>query len=227
MANEVRPYLVPASRAVQAAPWRANLDGEWVELEDRLDGWDPEAGLEITRSLKLDHDALTSTAGLPRNTRVVVTVSWMSSSTGMRERIYRSAVTQSECLLMSATLDGKRVAGRLMIMTTVTLGENLDGVARGVASRAGSVLFRDDKNLELDSGARAFPIAMVDFSNTRFDPEASWRLQSASDLEAPFWGTFLVLINSRDKELVGAIESGGKDGRSRLLLDDLGLALRL
>src|SRR5690606_38919204 len=61
----------------------------------------------------------------------------------------------------------------------------------------------------------------IDFSHTRLSPTASWHLETSTDLTAPFYGTYRVLINKLDRELRAAVTRGAKDKRQQALLDEL------
>jgi hypothetical protein len=90
-----------------------------------------------------------------------------------------------------------------------------------VASVPGSVLQDDLTQLVLETRSSMFPIHEIDFAATRLSPGASWHLESGTDLLAPFYGVFRVLINTRDAELKVAVGRGAKDKRQQALLDEL------
>ena len=66
-----------------------------------------------------------------------------------------------------------------------------------------------------------FPVHGVDFSHTNLHPSASWHLEGSPDLHAPFMGTFRLLLNRLDGELMKAVERGAKTARQQALVDEL------
>jgi hypothetical protein len=67
-----------------------------------------------------------------------------------------------------------------------------------------------------------YPVSVIDFAQTRYAPSASWHLETGGvHLDAPFFGAFMLLINSRDKTLCDAIARGPKDKFNQALYDEL------
>jgi hypothetical protein len=216
---DVRPYLVPRDDTVVWEPWELR-DDAWVELPNEIDGWDTGTDLVVRRLVRVDVDRLRSETHLdPKD--VVVTVSWTNSSTGMRDAVARSALPGNGICSIEATLPGARVSGIITVRTALCLGRRNDSTAPGVARLPGSVLAENVRNLTLERDQQAFPVGEVDFAATRLPAEASWHLETSTDLTAPFFGAFRVLINRRDTELCKAVSRGVKDRRQQALLEEL------
>jgi len=220
MLNDVRPYLVPTSGAEVWDRWRVLQDGAWNVLPARIDDWDTDSDLRLRRQVSIPHGRLVAEAGLPNDAPLSVTTSWTSSATGMTERAARATFGSSGEMLIDIVLPAGRIGGALTIVTTLTLAVDLPHATPGVASQAGSVLFADEHSVSLQS-MPMFPVAVTDFAATRFDADSSWRLQTSTSLDLPFLGDFLLLLNSRDIELVTAVTKGVRDRRQELLMDQL------
>lgn len=220
MPNEVRPYLVPESASSVWDSWRF-LDGEHsVLLLDRIDNWHSDSDLRLQRRISVPHGQLAAQAGLPQGIPLAVTTSWTSSATGMTELAGKISFDRPFETLMEITIPSGRIGGTLILHTTLTLAVDFAEAQIGVASQAGSILLADEKSVVLQT-MPMFPVAIADFAATRFDSESSWRLQTSTSLELPFLGDFLLLLNSRDKELVAAVTRGVKDRRQELLVEQL------
>lgn len=224
MAKDVAPYLT-ADAGIRYSPWHAYLLGERVLIDDGVVPWDPGTDLLIARSVDVDYAEVVERCRLTHGTPLTLSVSWSSSTTSMTEQVFRNALTASQSVAINVSLAGDRIGGKLTVSTVLALATDFPDAPLGVARDAGSVLHKEEVVVQLEDGRSMFPMAVVDFARTRFDPNASWRLQTSADLEAPFMGAFLIMINSRDVALVHAIETGGRDPQGRLLLDELEASL--
>jgi hypothetical protein len=220
MTADVKPYLVPLDETVAWEPWYVMSDGGWELLTDEIDGWDPGIDLHLARRVRVDRNRLRRDTGIDL-ADVGLSVSWTSSSTGMTDAVSPIAFGQDDIALADAHLPGERLSGVLELRTTLCLIRRPSTAVAGVASIPGSVLAERLSRVELESRSSMFPIHELDFAATRLSRTASWHLESSTDLLMPFYGTFRVLVNSRDTELSGAVARGGKDKRQQALLDEL------
>ncbi|GLY31599.1 hypothetical protein [Kineosporia sp. NBRC 101731] len=219
MPGEVLPYLVPTRDTVSWGSWELGEDESWVPLPAELEGWDPGTDLFVRRSVKVDVLAFVKeTALAPSHVRV--TASWTSSTTDMTDACSPVLLNADGHAYLHFKMDGKRIAGVLTLRTTLTLAHPPQTSQLGVARIPGSVLAQDQRQVSLDGTPSMFPVHEVDFSGTPLPPEASWHLETTTDLDAPFYGTFQLLLNSRDKELSTAVRNP-KDKRQKALCDEL------
>lgn len=228
MPADVKPYLVPIDETVVWEPWFYVSDEGWAPLPDEIDGWDPGIDLHVTRRVRVDPIRLRQETGIGVE-NVALSVSWISSSTGMTDAIQPVGLGPDGVAVVDAVLLGERLSGVLAIRSAICLARRPAAFAAGVASTPGSVLTEHLSRVVLENKASMFPIHELDFAATRLSPTASWHLESSTDLSAPFYGVFRVLINSRDSELSAAVARGGKDKRQQALLDELeaGVAMLL
>jgi hypothetical protein len=221
MSGDVRPYLVPDPAAVSLGPWHWLTDEGQQDLPTYLPDWDDNTDLRVSRESSLDLARLSAETGLPSGTTFAFTVSWLSSTTSMSGSAPPAPVPPPGRMSLVATLPGKRVAGVVTLRTTLTLANLPATRPFGVAWLPGSVLFEDSHRICLESTDPPFPMVEIDFAGTRLDPDASWHLETTSELTAPFLGSFQLLLNNRDTELITAVSRGKKDRRQEALIDEL------
>jgi hypothetical protein len=220
MPADVRPYLVPRPGTVVWEPWMLLDAEEWRPLPDAVDGWDPGTDLRAARLVQIDVERFVQETGLDLP-HVALTVSWTSSTTDMTEAAPPVRFDPSGKAVIDTILVGERLSGILTLRSTVSLAHTSNGRRVGVAAVPGSVLAEQVQRVVLENVSSMFPVHEIDFSHTRLSPTASWHLETSTDLFAPFYGTFRVLINRRDRELSTAVTRGAKDKRQQALLDEL------
>lgn len=220
MPADVRPYLVPRPGTVMWEPWFLLDAGEWRPLPDAIEGWDPGTDLRAARHVRIDVARFVQETGLDL-TDLALTVSWTSSTTDMTEAAPAVKFDPNGTASIDTKLAGERLAGTLSLRSTISLIRYSVERHVGVATVPGSVLAEHVQRMVLESMSSMFPVHEIDFSHTRLSPTASWHLETSTDLTAPFYGVFRVLINKRDRELRTAVSRGVKDRRQQALLDEL------
>jgi hypothetical protein len=221
MANDVRPYMLPGPGSVTWKPWQLVDGDESTVLPDALEGWDSGTDLVIRRVVVVDQERLRHDAELPAEVGLVVTVSWTSSTSQMSESAPPVRLANSGPCLLEAVLPGDKVGGILRIKTTVAIANAPHSRVLGIARLPGSILVEDQAQVALEGTMSMFPVHGVDFSHTNLHPSASWHLEGSPDLHAPFMGTFRLLLNRLDGELMKAVERGAKTSRQQALVDEL------
>jgi hypothetical protein len=219
--GDVLPYLVPGDGVVRFSPWHSFTVDGWQPLPDRVPDWDPDTSLTLRREVDIDLARMHQECGLPPDTDLTITVTWISSTTGMRNSVPPVLVTAYGPQILDCLLPGDEVAGEVTIKTVLTLAQQATERTPGVAWQAGSILVRDLQTVAVGPADPPFPVHQMDFARTRLDPEASWHLETSTELNAPFLGTFLLLLNTRDKELIDAVARGRKTPRQIALLEEL------
>jgi hypothetical protein len=220
MPAEVRPYFVPASGSVTWEPWVLHDGQTWIRLPDAVEGWDPGTDLRVARRVVVDPPQFRMQTGLELS-NVALAVSWTSSTTDMTDSTSPVPFGIDGAAVVDALLVGERLSGVLTLRSTISLVHRPSPIRMGVASIVGSVLVEHVQQVGLESLSSMFPVHEIDFAGTRLSPSASWHLETSTELAAPFYGTFRVLINKRDEELSSAVARGAKDKRQQALLDEL------
>jgi hypothetical protein len=229
MPREVRPYLLPSTPTAVLDPWQLAIDGDWETLPPEVPEWDATMTLAVRRTVLVDLDRLIAETRLNTDAALGWTVSWISSTSKMRGSAPVVPVVSGGPVNLGADLPGDRVGGTLTLRTTLSLLRPAGTGRPGAARLPGSVLIEDTAEMTLGNGTYGFPVQGVDFAATRLDPGASWHLETTTELTAPFLGTFLLLLNTRDTELVDAVSRDRRDRRQEALLEELehGVAMLL
>jgi hypothetical protein len=221
MANsDVLPYFVPSIQSWKTPEWQIRTLDEWTDLPEWIEGWDPDTDLLLRMVGEVDADRIRAECHLPPRASLILTVSWISSSSLMTGTILSRELLSSPSIV-EVELPAKEIGGTVTIITTVSVRDDNDLASPGAARFAGSILLRHETRVAVEGAGAMFPVAIVDFATTPFDTSSSWKLEVTEDLEAPFLGGFQLLLNSRDVDLVKAVTSGATDPRSILLVEDL------
>ncbi|MCS5733776.1 hypothetical protein [Herbiconiux daphne] len=213
--RELKPYFVPPEGLVVMSTWE--LDG--TPMPEFLEGWDPQTDLVMSSRLSVDLVEFLAAARLPERTDLRLTISWSSSTTGMSASLYSATLEPNQAY--TVTLPGDRIGGTVQVRSAITLTDERQPAGVAEAFRAGSVLWDSVTAFRLDGDSAMFPIGIADFAGTPYGPHASWHLQSSDELDAPFLGTFLLLINTRDTLLVEAIDQKRPTALSMQLVSEL------
>lgn len=221
MANaDVLPYFVPSTQCWRTPEWQMRTLEEWSDLPEWIEGWDPDTNLLLRMVEEVDADRIRAECHLPAGASLVLTISWISSSSLMTGTVLSREVL-SNASIVDVELPAKEIGGTVTLITTVSVRDDNELATPGAARFAGSILLRHEVRVAVEGAGAMFPVAIVDFATTPFDTNASWKLEVTEDLEAPFLGGFQLLLNSRDADLVRAVTSAANDPRSVLLMEDL------
>lgn len=220
MPTDLRPYLVPGPGTVVWDSWLLLDEQEWLPLPDEIDGWDPGTDLRVAQRVQIDTQRFARETGLQLS-NIALAVSWTSSTTDMTEASLPAQFDPKGTATVDTVLVGTRISGILTLRSTLSLIHPPIRQEAGVAAIPGSVLAEYIQRVVLENVSSMFPVHEIDFAHTRLSPTASWHLETSTDLIAPFYGTFRVLINKRDRELSAAVARGAKDKRQQVLLDEL------
>ena len=214
--SDVFPYVVPSREAATFRGWVTGDDD--IPLPTELVGWDPQTDLAARQVVTVDLDRFVGEAGIPSTARLSLNASWLSASTGMRGVLASMDLGQQQ--VVEVLLPGNKISGSVLLRTTITLAEDQPSVA-GIARLAGSVLAEHSQSVAVEGQSEMFPVSVADLSHTSFGSYASWHLQTSTDLDAPFMGAFLLVLNKRDQELTGAVNTTRRTPRQDSLLEQL------
>lgn len=216
----VAPYLTPPAETVEMLQWHRIYGDEQHPLEPLLSDWTPGSDIRLSRVISIDLPEVFASTGLPDDTTLGIVVSWVSSSTKIRRRCYLKR-NPEERQLIEIILPGDEIGGTLEIDTSLVVLKSPESLAPGIAHWPGSILLRDAQKLILEGDGSSFPMAVVNFNHTRYNPSASWHLETTTNIDANFSATFQVLINERDEKLVKSIEADRPNKEQTILLQDL------
>lgn len=224
MVADVKPFLVAPPSAVRSEPWEILRGDSWAVLPEYLSEWDFNTDLRIRRAIDADVDAIRAATGLGESDGLLWSVSWKSSDTHVRASAARWIAQQGRVAL-EAVLLGRLLGTSVEIWTRIALANDRADARAGEPRAAGSVLWEDKVSVRLVGDLSMFPMTVVDFAALGMG-SSSWILEIPEDLMSPVMGSLLLLVNSRDKEFVAALESAGAaSDRARYLVDALEEAL--
>ncbi|QYH19913.1 hypothetical protein JKI95_02135 [Corynebacterium aquatimens] len=203
-----------------AENWHLETGDERIPLPDQFESWSQGTSFRLTRRIEIDLPTLLSQSGLPNTAEIGVSVSWMSSSTKIRRRVFRSAI-RDEPISIIANLNGDEISGEVDLRTTVILNSSIEGTDPWVASEVGSILLAERRVFGLGFSESGFPMSVVDFALTTLPIEASWHLETSVVLEDRFSSSFQVLVNERDEKLIKAMEADKPTKEQNLILQNL------
>lgn len=214
------PYLTPPAETVEMLPWHRTYGDEQCQLGPLLTDWTPGSDIRLSRVVGIDLDEVRETAGLHDDVTLGLVVSWVSNSTKIRRRCFLKG-NPEERQAVEIVLPGDEIGGTLELDTSLVVLDAPGEPVVGVAHRPGSILLRDSQKIILEGDGSSFPMAVVDFNHTRYNPSASWHLETTTDIDANFSATFQVLINQRDEKLVKSIEADRPTKEQTILLQEL------
>ncbi|HEY9265300.1 MAG TPA: hypothetical protein VIQ11_11900 [Mycobacterium sp.] len=217
MVRDIWPYLRAQPGTVTFAPWVRPESG--APLPEYLEGWDPQTDVVIERVVECDLDAVRSDTGLDADVPLMLSVNWTSNQSYMTESLFRAPLESKSDVRV--VLPSARLDGAVTVRTSITVATTDTSRALGRAKWAGSILVHDDQRIVLEGSGPMLPLAEQDFAATPLSPDGSWVLQLPEDLSLPVLGAVLLLVNSRDEELVAALSTGIPDPRQTALLEAL------
>jgi hypothetical protein len=218
--RDAMPYAVPNVDRVMFHAW---TDADGAPVGDQLEGWDPQSTVSLSQLVDLDLEGLRTDIGLAQEDFLRISISCTSSDSGMTESLWTGRASAHQKI--SVDIPGDRVGGVLQLRTTLTLSKSRIDSPPGIVSRSGSVLAEHRHAIRLQGDAAMFPVTIVDFAATNYGTHASWYLHASDDLDAPFLGTFILLINERDTELMRAVASSKPTQAQRALLDEMEIGI--
>ena len=222
MMRDVKPYLVPSTDDVGFGPWVYG-DRDDVPLPEILEGWDPDTDVAIRQGVWANLENIRRACGLAPEEELILTVSWTGSASDMVEVGYRKTLSTEQ--VVDVILPSSRLGGTVSIRTTIALARSRVAATAGVVRQAGSVLADNVYRVGLEGNGAMFPISTIDFSTTSLGVDASWYLQTPPDLETPFLGGCLLMLNSRDLQLSLSLAAPRPTPAQSLLIDDLELGV--
>lgn len=218
--NISAPYVLPREECVEMSPWSVQWNGSVAPLGSVLDGWASGDDVTISRIVRLDLDEIRMECGISADATLGLSVSWISDSTKIRQRIYlnRSLSNRNE---IEVVLPGDRIGGTVEISTSLIVVASPVMKEKWIAQLPGSILAKDVNKVTLEGEGSMFPMAVVDFDGRVYDSSASWFVETSTDLEANFSATFQVMVNEKDKALVRAIEESKPSKDQICILDNM------
>lgn len=202
------PYRRPPADVVVTGPWLRVGSGTLDELEVDLPDWDYDTVLRLRRPLRIDGLRARRSCGLGPDAQIDLSVCWTSTSSALRDRIWRAPLPAEDDVEMEIEFDlpGDELGGRLDLDTVMTLRSRGTGTESSAAPRRpGSVLWRDVHPVLLQGDTVLFPLSVVDFADLPYPTGAAWHLELGHNMEAQALGSILLLANKRREVVTTAL----------------------
>lgn len=194
------PYLTAAADAWSPGAWFYSLgDQDPIHLDDRIEGWDYQARLELACEVAIDVDRIRATARIPPDHEIELIV--VIDCPAVRERwvgfrlpLPPAGRAQATCQVL---LPPGRAAEVISVERQVVLRQDRPAPPP-LPSRRGSILLRDAKHrtIALEGNGGRFPVELVDMGAMGY-PDALWMLDvDTSDHERAFLGAVRLYVNS-------------------------------
>lgn len=208
-------------------------DWKYQDQEDLLrsassgiSGWDYDASMTLTTSVKLNPMKLVELAGMKGlDAEISLVVSASTGPSKHRWIAYRTDIPmeegwEDEILL---ELDSTLMAERIILQTDIILTNDLPSSESFVARHAGSRLFSNRTVIQLEGSLDRFPMDMLPFGTSlRFlgAPSALWYLDwDPSRPDSQFLGTVLLYINSDHEDIAKLVQEADPAIMSTLKCD--------
>ncbi|WP_198682968.1 hypothetical protein [Kribbella sp. VKM Ac-2569] len=185
---------------------------EQISLPDKLPDWDYQTNLTLRRAVEIDAKSMRVGAGLPPTAPLALAVVWTASGSGLRAPGYRFALSgqDEEVCEIEIQIPGAEVGGRLTLDTVAVLDSHNGKPEPAAPRRAGSILWRDRHEIQLQGDAPQFPISVIDFGKTSFPNDSAWHVQISGNLFSATMGGMILLVNERNSAMVRAFQNAAR-----------------
>lgn len=204
------PYLLPPVDCVEVGTW---LFEDGSEVPDRLEHWDPNTDLWMTRAVTVDADRVRETCGLDKAACLSIIADWRSNRTrrmGTGEVVEFGNLPGRLRAPLAVAVPGAEAGGALRLRTSLILRRAGDADSPIAPRRTGSVLWSESDSIAMEGSAARFPTTALLFEEVPWlANDASWALDwNTEDLDVPVLGGLRLLINASDSRIVEAVRSG-------------------
>lgn len=212
----VLPHLVPDPGCLHLDGWCILDHEEWVPLSDSIDSWDYNTDLRLRFSGTVDAVEFQRSTGLTATDPLVWVLGWRNIDGRLAGHAGTIPLVMGEPFSAEVVLPADELGPVVELRATLALAGRADPETPGAATQPGSILHQEVVRLVLVGDLARFPVTTTDFASRGLDPDASWALDLPSDLATPVLGGIVLLINERDRELVGAVATGSSRGKALL-----------
>ena len=222
------PYRIFESSLVQTEEWQLGESGYERTMPESLKDWDPLTDLHFSRTLTVDFPEIFSQCGLSSGAVIMLTVSWYSPGTTLRERIasYGFPYGSGRCPVnFACRVPGTKLSGSVELVTRVVLGRSGVKDDSLAASQTGAILWQDEHAMRVEGFGARFPMEFADFSELGYPPNAGWRLYWKRDFQAQLMGSVCLLINRQHERLRGIASGAVGDPQAPAILEAIEIAV--
>jgi hypothetical protein len=208
MASPAYPYRRAGDNAVRADAWFLEHGGERRQLQAYVADWDYNTDLRLSCDVRVDADAVRRQTRLPDHAPLALTVGWFSTTTYLRDLVYRRDLEHEPVSeTIHVELRGRRLAGTLVLETRIVLTTAVPRGETFAAHLPGSILWEKRDETRLQGDAPLFPISVVDFTRAAFPASAPWKLVVEGDVDSALLGAVRLYVNVANPIVVGAFRA--------------------
>ncbi|MFC8429244.1 hypothetical protein [Streptomyces sp. NPDC057253] len=209
MSVRVWPYRKPVER-VHAEQWRSG-DATGEPAPDALTAWDYTTDITLGRVVEIDLAELRKDCGLPTDAPLRLCVRYWPSTSLLRKSAFVEelpAHSDRTSCEVQISADSTQLGGFLTVETLIELATDLPAGEPFVATRAGSILWSDQKRIHLEGGAGLLPVAPVSFREAGLPAGSAWYVSmDGGDWQQAAMGSLLVLLNEDNPAVKQAMET--------------------
>lgn len=204
-----RSFALPFRTALQTdltlGDWHVEREpGLPVRIGRSIPGWDYLMNLKLQREIHLEYSRVLSACGLDEKSKIVLVVTAHSPPSRYRAVCYRSALlsVESKTESVKCQIDSSKLAGELSLYTELVLVKGSGTRKPFLAHLAGSRLYTETINFELEGSSSRMPVELTKFSEQLAwlgAPRAPWYIScGTADLHAPVMQVLRVYLNSEE-----------------------------
>lgn len=217
------PYLTFEAACVQPEEWHLGESGRDQAMPPVLKNWDPLTDLSFGREVTFDFPKIFSQCGLTAGAEILVTGSWRSQGTGLKEcpsELPFSCGASRKTVNLAFKVTGSKLAHSVDLLMRVLLKKRGRNDSPLAPSRVGSILWQDEHSMRVEGLGSRFPMEFVDFSEHGYPPNAGWRIHwNKGNLHAQVMGCVCLLINRQHERLRGIVTGTVNDPQSPAVLE--------
>ena len=208
------PYQRLTDDSISVGPWLLEKDGSDVPLEGFIEHWDYDTDLILRREVSFDPLRIYAETRLREDAEMRLIVLLTTGRGSLRTMPYSNVINHKTPtpFYIEIKVQGTDVQGDLKLDSQVVLGRTGSKPLALGASQTGSRLWGDSFTTAIEGARGRLPIAVVDLQmvNSAY-AMAPWYVEwSGSNLDANFLGAAQLLLNSRRKDIVSALDAGDR-----------------
>lgn len=213
-----RPYLCPAPNLVTVTGWELIAEGgESSSLQSTLPHWDPGTAIHVGITVQLDVAQIWESCRLASEDRLRLALLWESSSTGgtgLRGCGNSTAIHKNSSrnvIGLEVRIPGSQLADTVKFMVHLLLAQPGQSSFKLAPHYPGSILWKEEKTLQLEGSGTRFPTELLDFS--KYLPSgAGWYLEwKEGDFEQSLMGSVRLFLNNENKIVAKSIQMRSRE----------------
>lgn len=219
------PFKTLVGPEVVLGAWHYRLgSGDWLRAEVGVPGWDYLAQLEFHRAIEVDGRRARSACGIESKTPIDAVVTVHCPTARFRQVVFRTPIPEGSWTgSITFALPSAELAEQLRLDTEILLTGERAPAERLTARYAGSRLFHESIQVEIEGARSRMPLESASFTHQLSylgAPRAPWYVDCGSgDLHAPVMRALRVYLNSDQPQFADAARQGDQTVLAMLKAD--------